>query len=290
MTRHRLFNACSFWPVLCRCSAVFSVAVVGSILFFLLYFCVPLFDRDTLSKLLTWDWRPFQGHFGILPMIAGSFFLSISALILAFPVSLGICCFVHGMGAPRLGSYALRLIKLMTSIPTVVYGFVGVFVLIPLIRDVFQHGSGFSWIAATIGLAVLILPTIVLMLHTQFSLIESQVSLTASALGMTTAQRLLYLVIPASRKGFIAAAVLGYGRAVGDTMIPLMLAGNAPQLPESFFDSLRTMSAHIALVVAADTQSLAYLSLFACGLFLFLNTIFVNVGLRILMKGSEQGV
>jgi len=223
-------------------------------------------------------------------MVLGSILLSVSALILAFPVSIGVCCFVHGMGTPTFSKFALRLVKLMTSIPTVVYGFVGVFVLIPFIRNIFHYGSGFSWLAATLALAVLILPTIVLMLHTQFSLIESQVSLTADDLGMTAAQRLLYLVMPASRKGFAAAAVLGYGRAVGDTMIPLMLAGNAPQVPASVFDSIRVMSSHIALVVAADTQSLAYLSLFACGLFLFLNTILINLGLRFLGKSMEQKI
>jgi phosphate transport system permease protein len=279
---HQIKNSPSLWLFLCRSSAAISAAIVLCIFAFLLWFCLPLLHIEALSNLLTWDWRPFQGHFGILPMVVGSLLLATSALLVAFPISIGICCFVHGMGPPILARYALRIIKLMTSIPTVVYGFVGVFVLVPFIRDIFRHGSGFSWLAATIGLAVLSMPTIVLMLHSQFALVEQKITLTAMALGLNPAQRLLYFVLPASRKGFAAAAVLGFGRAIGDTMIPLMLAGNAPQVPGSIFDSLRAMSAHIALVVAADSQSLAYLSLFACGLILFLNTILVNLGLKLL--------
>lgn len=251
-----------------------------AILLFLLWFSLPLCNADALSKLLAWDWRPFQGQFGILPMVAGSLLLSFSALLLAFPVSVGICCFAHGMGPAGPAALLMRFVKLMTSVPTVIYGFVGVFVLVPLMREVFRSGSGFSWLAAMIGLAILVLPTIVLMLHSQFMIVEPQVKLTATALGMTPAQRLLHLVVPNSGRGFATALVLGFGRALGDTMIPLMLAGNAPQVPGSVFDSIRAMTAHIALVVATDSQSLAYLSLFACGLILFLSSTLVNLGLQ----------
>lgn len=278
----------SVWLPACRLSAAVTGAAVLAILLFLLWFSLPLLDADTLSKLLSWEWRPFQGGFGILPMVAGSLLLSLSALLLAFPVSVGICCFAHGMGPSGPAAYLLRLVKFMTSVPTVVYGFVGVFVLVPLLREAFRSGSGFCWLAAAVGLAVLILPTIVLMLHSQFMLIEPQVTLTAAALGMSPAQRLLHLVIPTSGRGFAAALVLGFGRALGDTMIPLMLAGNAAQVPGSLLESLRTMTAHIALVVATDSQSLAYLSLFACGLILFLSTTLVNLGLQLLKRSGED--
>ncbi len=268
-------------------SAWVSAAVVLSIFLFLAYFCRPLLDATTLSSLLSWDWRPFQGQFGILSMLTGSLLLALGSMLLAFPVGVGICCFIHGMGPPGPARFVLQTIKLMTSVPTVVYGFVAVFVLVPLLRDVFHQGSGFSLLAAVLGLAVLALPTVVLMLHSHFLVVEPQVRLTAASLGMTPAQKLLYLVIPASGRGFLAAAILGLGRALGDTMIPLMLAGNAPQVPGSVFDSIRAMTAHIALVVATDSQSLAYLSLFACGLLLFLTTALINLGLRIL-SGNRQ--
>ena len=275
--------------VVIAASAWVSAAVVLSIFLFLAWFCLPLMDAAALPKLLTWDWRPFQGHFGILGMLTGSLLLAFSSMLLAFPVGVGICCFVYGVGRPGPARFVLGTIKLMTSVPTVVYGFVAVFMLVPLLRDVFRQGSGFSLLAAILGLAVLVLPTVVLMLHSQFQAIEPQVRLTAAALGMTPSQKLLYLVIPASGRGFLAAAILGLGRALGDTMIPLMLAGNAAQLPGSVFDSIRTMTAHIALVVATDSQSLAYLSLFACGLLLFMTTALVNLGLRKLAVKRDIG-
>lgn len=274
----------SLWPLAYKIAATLSAAVVLALLFFLLWFCLPLFNTTTLSQLMTWDWQPFHGQFGILPMITGSLLLAFSGLLLSFPIAIGICCFVHGMGPAAPAKYVLRIVKLMTSVPTVVYGFVGIFVLVPLLRDVFQSGSGYSWLAAMLGVAILILPTLVLMLHSQFMIVAPQVHLTATALGMTPAQELIHLVIPASGRGFAAAAILGFGRAVGDTMIPLMLAGNAAQAPGSIFDSIRAMTAHIALVVATDSQSLAYHSLFACGLILFLTTIMVNLGLLFLKK------
>jgi len=263
-----------------RLSALLTGCVVVALLAFLVHFCLPLLDPKTLAGLLTADWRPFHGGFGILAMAAGSLLLALSAVPLAFPVAVGICCFIHGMGSPRAARLVLRAVQLMTSVPTVVYGFVAVFLLVPLLRSAFHHGSGFSWLAAALGLAVLILPTMTLMIHSQFQVAEPRVRLSAAALGLTRAQRLLHLVVPLSRRGFAAALVLGFGRAVGDTMIPLMLSGNAAQLPGSPLDSLRALTAHIALVVATDSHSLAYLSLFAAGLFLFMTTAGVTIALR----------
>ncbi|XPV75112.1 MAG: PstC family ABC transporter permease [Desulfovibrio sp.] len=279
MSAHTFIRSIPVLPWASRISALISAAIVFAIFIFLFWFCLPLFNTDTLSQLLTWDWRPFQGQFGILAMVTGSLLLAFSSVLVAFPIAIGICCFIHGLGPRPLAKLVLRAVKLMTSVPTVVYGFVGVFVLVPLLRDIFHHGSGFSCLAAIIGLAGLVLPTIVLMLHSQFILVEPQIRNAADALGISPAQRLLHLVIPASKKGFAAAAILGFGRAIGDTMIPLMLAGNAAQIPGSLLDSIRTMTAHIALVIAADSQSLTYLSLFACGLILFLITILINLGL-----------
>ena len=273
-----------------RLSALLSACAVVALCGFLIYFCLPLLEPDTLGELMTTDWRPFQGKFGILPMAAGSLALALSAVPLAFPVAVGVCCFIHGAGPSGPGRVVLRTVQLMTSVPTVVYGFVAVFVLVPLLRSVFHHGSGFSWLAATLGLAVLILPTMVLMIHGQFQVVEPRIRLAATALGLSRPQQLLHLVIPLSRRGFASALVLGFGRAVGDTMIPLMLAGNAPQMPGSVFDSIRALTAHIALVVATDSQSLAYLSLFAAGLFLFVTTAGVTLGLRWIQGGNGDAL
>jgi phosphate transport system permease protein len=269
------------------CAAAVSLLSVLSIFAFLLWFSLPLFADGQLAALLTWHWQPLQGQFGILPMVVGSLFLGSSALLLAFPLGLGVCCFAHGVGPGWLARPLLAAIRLMTSVPTVVYGLVSVFLLVPMIRDGFS-GSGFSWLAALLTLALLILPTIVLLIDGQFSQVGCEIRMTAAALGFSHTQQLLRLTLPLSSRGLVVAAVLGFARAVGDTLIPLMLAGNAVKVPHSLLDPLRTLTAHVALVVATDSQSAAYNALFACGVILFVFSMAVNFGLHRLHRRSAQ--
>ena len=168
----------------------------------------------------------------------------------------------------------------MTSIPTIVYAFVSAMVLVPLMRDLFTRGSGFSLIAAAIVLSVLILPTIVLLIHVHWQGMKSNLHIPCAVLGLSQSQEIFWVLIPASSRALAVAAILGFARAIGDTMISLLLAGNAPQLPDSFFDSVRTLTAHIALVVATDPESSAYHSVFACGLILLLLTAVLNLAAR----------
>lgn len=268
-------------------AAAVALLSVLAILAFLLWFSLPLASGGQLGTLLSWRWRPLQGEFGILPMVAGSLCLGSSAMLLAFPLGLGVCCFAHGVGPAWAARPLMAAIRLMTSVPTVVYGLVSVFLLVPTLRAGFS-GSGFSWLAALLTLALLVLPTIVLLVDQQFVQISAQVRLTAAALGFSRSQELLRLIVPLSWRGLAAAATLGFARAVGDTLIPLMLAGNAVQLPHSLLDALRTLTAHIALVVATDSQSAAYQSLFACGLILFVLSIAVNLALHRLRARGER--
>ena len=263
-------------------AAALSGLLVLAIPLFLLGFSLPLLEDGQWTALLSWHWRPLAGEFGILPMLAGSLLLSAPALLLALPLALGLCAFAHGVGPSWAARPLMALIRAMTSVPTVVYGLTSMFLLVPLLRRAFS-GAGFSWLAALLTLALLVLPTIVLLLDSQFREVRESVQLTAAALGFDRAQTVLHLILPGSVRGLALAAVLGFGRAIGDTLLPLMLAGNAPLLPASPLDPLRTLTAHIALVVATDTQSAAYHSLFACGLLLFGVSLLVNLGVRRLL-------
>jgi phosphate transport system permease protein len=220
-------------------------------------------------------------------MVVGSVSLAFSSLLLAYPAAVGICCFARGLGPPVPARLLMGLVHFMTSIPTVVYGFVSVFLIVPLVRNSFDAGTGFSLLSASVTLALLILPTIALLINAQMDQVAPQMVQTCGALGLTKAQELLWVVLPSCRRGLIAAAVLGFGRAMGDTLVSLMVAGNAPQLPDSPLDAIRTLTAHIALVLATDVHSSAYASLFACGLILFCVTAAVNVGLRWIEKPSR---
>lgn len=254
----------------------------------LIYFCLPLITSGGMSTVLSWRWRPFGGEFGILPMCVGSLLLSVFALGLAFPAAIGICGFVTVLAPRSLARFLLALVHFMTSIPTVIYGFVSVFLLVPLVRDWLQAGTGFSFLTAGLTLSLLILPTIVLLFHARLQQIDPMLRLAAEAMGLTPARQFLHVLLPASSQGLVVAAVLGFGRAMGDTLISLMLAGNAPQVPGSLFDSVRTLTAHIALVVATDSQSMSYRSVFASGLILFLLLGGANFLIRRLDGGTRK--
>jgi phosphate transport system permease protein len=261
-------------------SGFFSSLTVAAIFLFLIYFTIPIVARGDLAKFFSWDWRPMAGQFGILPMAVGSLCLAASATIVAYPIGVGICCFVHSLGPRSITRMVTVVIDFMTSVPTVVYGFVSAFLLVPLLRQCFEHGTGFSWLAASITLTVLILPTIVLVIQTQLRQLGSETHLAATALGMSSGQTLLWVILPQAVRGLVAAAILGFGRALGDTIVSLMVAGNAPQIPHSILDSIRTLTAHIALVVATDVHSPAYHSLFLSGLILVTISALVNVSIR----------
>ncbi|MCP5536493.1 MAG: ABC transporter permease subunit [Akkermansiaceae bacterium] len=243
---------------------------------FILWFSLPVFlARDT--QVFSSVWQPGQGRFGIVPMIVGSALLAVSASLAAFPMAVGICgfCLIHPRAmATRVVRY---LVKLMAGIPTVVYGLAALFLLIPLLRDVFGQGSGFSLLAAVMMVVLLILPVMVMILDSQLTPFHENIALSATALGMRPRETVLYVVIPHSVRALTTAAILGFSRAIGDTMLPLMLAGNATQMPDSAFDSIRTLTAHIGLVIATEKGSAAYNSLFAAGLVLLAISLFVTL-------------
>jgi phosphate transport system permease protein len=266
---------------LLRAAAFAAGAAIVLILAFLAAFTLPLLQDGGLLRLLTWDWRPDRGQHGVLPMVVGSLLLATAAMLLALPLAIGVCLFVHGLGPRRLGRLLFAVVAFMTGIPTVVYAFVAVLYLVPLVRQL-SHGagSGYSLLAAACTLALLVLPTLVLVIDASWRGIAPSLLQTGEALGLSRTQVLLHLVLPLSWRGLAVAAVLAFGRAIGDTMIALLVAGNAAQLPHSPLDPVRALTAHIALVFEVDTQSQLYWSIFACGLILLLVTAAVNLAAR----------
>jgi len=255
-----------------------ALAIVG----FILVSTWPLVKSGEIGSILTGAWRPFAASpsYGIGPMVVVSALLSVAALGLAFPVVLGIVGFLHGVGPRRPGRIMLGVVQFMTSIPTVVYGFVAVMLLVPWIRRLADTGSGYCLLAAVITLSLLILPTIVLVIHARLERVAPGLMRTGQALGMTPAQAMLGIVLPAARGSLATALVLGFCRAVGDTLVALMVAGNAPQVPSSILDSVRALTSHIALVLATDSFSPEYRSISAAALLLFLLTALLSLLVR----------
>lgn len=168
----------------------------------------------------------------------------------------------------------------MTGIPTVIYGFVGIFLLVPIIREIFKSGSGMCILSASLLLSILVCPTMILIFTDSFDQVPKPFLDAVDALGGNKAQKVLYVILPYSWRGVLTGLILALGRAMGDTMIALMVAGNAVALPHSVLDSARTLTAHIALVIAADFESLEFKTLFACGIILYLFTTAIALSVR----------
>lgn len=259
-------------------AVLMAAGLTGAIFIYMLVLAFPIFTHGHVLRVLTQDWAPLQGRYGIMPMLGASLALSLGSLALAIPVSLGCAAFVATLGRPGPAGFVRRWVQAMTSVPTVVYGFVGVFLVVPAVRDFFQAGSGRCLLSAMLVLALMITPTMVLFFVDAMESVPKEYVLAASALGAGSAEKFLWVVLPCARTGLIAGILLAFGRAFGDTLISLMLAGNAAVFPASLFQSVRTLTAHIALVIAADFQSLEFASIFACGVVLYAVNAVAAVG------------
>ncbi|MBN1673145.1 MAG: ABC transporter permease subunit [Kiritimatiellae bacterium] len=259
-----------------------SAMTVLAIVLFVFVSAAPLLREGNLAEAFGPVWRPSgePARYGILPMVLTSLALSLGAVVLALPLAIGVCLFAHGTAPPRLARFVLGLVHFMTGIPTVVYAFAGMCVLVPFVRARFAYGSGFCLLSAMPVLALLILPTLVLLLHAYMRQAGARLTLTCASLGMSRLESVVRVLLPISRKALVAAAVLGFCRAVGDTLVALMLAGNAPQFPTGLFRSVRALTAHVALVLATDWHSPEFRSLAAAGLVLFLLTACLSLAIR----------
>lgn len=268
-------------------SALASSFVTVAILVFMVIMGLPVLEERGFQNVLMKTWDPYHGSFGIFPMVVGTFAISLIGMSVAFPLSLG-CSFLVAAIAPRpVRKWFRRIVELMTGIPTVIYGFVGVFLLVPILRELFQSGSGMCVLTAALVLGVMISPTMTLFFCDGFDRIPRSYLSAADALGATPAQKLLHVMLPASRKAILNGVILALGRAVGDTLIALMLAGNSVQSPGSVLEPARTLTAHIALVIAADYESPEFRSIFTCGVVLYLFIMAVTFIVRYI--GRAEG-
>ena len=265
-------------PLWLKALALYVSALLSTVFVFII-FCAAEGLVMGGPTLFTSVWAPDDQKFGILPMIAATLSLSLSSLVMGWLLSLGCLCYIHGFGGKTGASLLSALLRIMTAIPTVVFGFASVFLLVPLIRDHFG-GSGFSWLTASLVLSLLITPTMVLSMESAAAQIAEDSALTAASLGMSKAENFIYVALPASKEWLRGAALLGFGRAAGDTMIPTMLAGNAVQYPGSPTEAIRTLTAHIGLVLSSDVGGTAYYSLFVAGGIL----LFLSAGANLLVR------
>lgn len=194
------------------------------------------------------SWNPSEQAYNILPMLLGSLFVTLGSVALAAPLGIISAIFCHYYAPNWLASVYRRLIELLAGIPSVVYGFWGLVVLVPLINRI--HAPGASLLAGICVLAVMILPTMALVADASLAQVPSEYILGAASLGLSRWGTVWGVAIPAAKSGLLAGGVLQMGRAMGETMAVVMVCGNVVQIPDSIFASIRTLTANIALEMA----------------------------------------
>ena len=258
------------------------------VLAFMAWLSIPVLKSSHTLHILTHPWVPNQGQFGIGPMILGSLYISLLSIIIAAPVSFGSAIFIRITRPGTAGKIFQHLVEAMTAVPTVVYGFIGIFLIVPFIRETFMQGSGMCIVSASIMLALVISPTMILIFSQSISSVPRQYTLAVEAMGATPAQKFFMIIVPCAWKGILTGLILGFGRAVGDTLIALMISGNSIAFPGHILDSARTLTAHIALVTAADFDSMEFKTLFVCALTLYLLTCLGVLSARATGKGQKS--
>jgi phosphate ABC transporter permease protein PstC len=265
-------------------AALVAIASLAVITGFIFKEGVPIMAKVGLGHFIfSNDWYPLEGEFGILPMIAGSLAVTAGAMVIGVVFGLGCAVLLTEFSSRRVIGIVKPSIELLAGIPSVVYGFIGVVILVPFIRD-YLGGPGLSVLAASIVLGIMVLPTVTSISIDALQAVPRGYREGSIALGATEWQTTHRVVFKAARSGIVAAVILGMGRALGETMAVIMVAGNTIDVPHSALDPVRTLTSNIALEMgyaAGDHRR----ALFATGVVLFviimiLNTIALTVSRR----------
>lgn len=253
---------------------------------------LPLILRTGLKDFFfSADWEPSKGQFGIMSMIIGSLAVTLGAMLIGGTLGLGMAIVLTQFCPPKLASLIKPTIELLAGIPSVVYGFMGVVTLVPLIRN-YMGGPGLSVLAASVVLGIMVLPTVTSISVDALKAVPRTYWEGSVALGATHWQTTHMLMLKAARSGIVAAIILGMGRALGETMAVIMVAGNALEVPGSVLDPVRTLTSNIALEMGYASGEHRE-ALFATGVTLFavimiFNTIALSFARRTIRQGRGQ--
>ena len=260
-----------------------SISILALIAVFIFGEGLPLVWKvGPKAFILGGRWVPSQGSFGILPMIVGSFWVTLGALILGIPLGLACAIFLCEWTPPVAAMFLRPAIQLLAAIPSVIYGFWGLIVLVPLVRN-YLGGPGLSILSGSLILGFMILPTIISISEDSLRALPPTYKAGGLALGATHWQTIWRVLVPAARSGIVASIILGMGRAIGETMAMIMILGNAVKMPSSFLDSARTLTTNIGIEMGYASGDHRQ-ALFATGVVLFLIIMILNSFAVILSK------
>ena len=267
-------------------AAAISIIAVALICVFLFANGVPAMAQIGLPDFLFGTtWRPSNDIYGIFPMIVGSIYVTAGAIIVGVPI--GFLCAVYlSRFANGVVSRVLKPgVELLAGIPSVIYGFFGLVVIVPFIRNTLP-GNGLSLLAASVLLGIMILPTVITVAQSSLDAVPRQYYEGALALGADHEHAVFRVVVPAAASGIVAGIVLGIGRAIGETMAVIMVAGNQTVIPGSIFDGVRTMTANIVLEMGY-AAGLHRQALVATGVVLFVFVMLITLLVNVIKRRGE---
>lgn len=267
-------------------TACVSVAAVVCICIFLFTNGFPaMFQIGISDFILGTKWKPGNDIFGIFPMILGSIYVTAGAILIGVPVGILMAVFMAKFCPARLHAVLKPVVDLLAGIPSIVYGFFGLVVLVPFVREHFT-GNGNSILTASILLGIMILPTIIGVSESAIRAVPENYYEGALALGATHERSVFTVVLPAAKSAVMAAVILGVGRAIGETMAVMMVAGNQARIPDSIFKGVRTMTANIVIEMGY-AAGLHREALIATGVVLFVFILIINLTFSILKQRKE---
>ena len=271
-------------------AAGISVLAVALICVFLFANGVPALAQIGLPEFLFGTtWRPANDIYGIFPMIVGSIYVTAGAMVVGVPTGLLCAIFLSRFASGKIAAVLKPGVELLAGIPSVVYGFFGLVILVPFVRANTPDnvtGNGLSLLAASVLLGIMILPTIITVAQSALDAVPKKYYEGSLALGADHERSVFRVIVPAATSGIMASIVLGVGRAIGETMAVIMVAGNQPIVPESIFEGVRTMTANIVLEMgyAADLHRGA---LIATGVVLFVFILLITMLFNVIRKRGE---
>ena len=268
-------------------AACVSILAVALICIFLFANGVPAMKEIGFADfLLGREWRPGNDIYGIFPMIIGSIYVTAGAIVIGVPIGLLTAVFLARYCPAGIYKVVKPGVELLAGIPSVVYGFFGMVVIVPMIRNTFG-GTGSSILAASILLGMMILPTIISQSEASIRAVPDSYYEGSLALGATHERSVFCAILPAAKSGILAAIILGVGRAIGETMAVIMVAGNQARMPGSIFEGVRTMTANIVIEMGY-AEGLHREALIATGVVLFVFILLINLAFSVVKMRGER--
>lgn len=270
-----------------KAAALFSVVAVLLICIFLFASAIPTIAKiGPLKFLFGKKWKPSNNIYGILPMILASIYVTGLSILFGVPLGILMAVYMAFFCPKKLYKFLKPCVELLSGIPSIVYGFFGLMVIVPFMQRI-VGGSGKSLLTASILLALMILPTIITVSETSLRSVDKSLLDGALSLGDTKECAIFKVIIPAASSGILSSVILGIGRSIGETMAVIMIAGNQAVMPSSIYKGVRTMTANIVLEMGYATD-LHRDALIATGAVLFVFILIINLSFSILKRGKKN--